>query len=276
MTVKQFFKKIIKAILPYGFLVLYRNIKKKHTSYKFGGGIIPEKSQNNVYEKMLFLKHQFAYNLAAKYLRPEIKVLDYGCGDGYGSNFLATKSPESFITGVDIDVDVIKDAQKKYKKENLKFDLINNIHQNFELILSFQVIEHVPNVKDYLEKLKYLSCQNGIIIISTPDRKYRLNDGQKPWNKYHLREYDRLGFISEISKVFMNPNIYQLTGDLGLLRIEYERCAKSRQDGRIYGGIQATPIQLSKNYTLDDLHLISDEINDSLDLFAIIGAELIN
>jgi 2-polyprenyl-3-methyl-5-hydroxy-6-metoxy-1,4-benzoquinol methylase len=265
---------MIKAFLPYGLLVLYRNIKKKHNSYKFGGGIIPEKSQNDVYGRMLFLKHQFAYNLAIKHLRPGIKVLDYGCGDGYGSNLLAANSPESLITGVDVDAKVVKNAQKKYSRANLKFDFITDLNQNFDLIVSYQVIEHVPNVNKYLKKLKRLLLPEGILIISTPDRRYRLNDGQKPWNEYHLREYDRAGFTNEIAKVFTNANIYQLTGDLGMLRIEYERCAKLRRDGKIYGGIEAVSTQLNKNYTIDDFYLASENIDDSLDLFAIISADI--
>ena len=47
------------------------------------------------------------------------KILDAACGDGYGSFLLASYAKE--ITGIDIEKQVVDEARKKYKKENLNF-----------------------------------------------------------------------------------------------------------------------------------------------------------
>ena len=112
--------------------------------------------------------------------------------------------------------------------------------------------------------------EKGVILITTPDRRYRLNDGQKPWNKFHLREYTREQFEAEIKKVFPSAAIYQMTGNKDIISVEYTRVAASRLDKKVYRGIEAGREALSKEYSLDDFWLSEYAVEESVCLFAIV------
>ena len=75
--------------------------------------IIPEETDRSFY-----LQHFKVYSFVKDNLNDKT-VLDVGCGDGYGSAFLAGKA--KFVQGVDYDSEAILVAQKKYKANNLKY-----------------------------------------------------------------------------------------------------------------------------------------------------------
>lgn len=220
-------------------------------------------------EQILFSKHQFAYNYAkdeAKQAKA-LSVLDYGCGDGYGSDFLAQSLPEAKIFATDIDKDALRDASRKYHRKNLQFLEMSDL-KTYDLIVSYQVIEHVENVEEYLRELRGMLKKHGKIIISTPDRRYRLNDDQVPWNPFHVREYTKETLLSDIQNVFPKGKVLQLSGNKNMLRIEYSRVAANRNDQSIYGG--KMPNKSKRLYTPDDFYLTEKETKNSLDLFALI------
>ncbi len=134
------------------------------------------------------LMHIATYNYALNYAKGK-RVLDFGCGSGYGSYELAKVA--KYVTAVDISSEAIEFAKENYKRENLLYCTISELfEEKFDIITSFQVIEHVSNDKEYLENLKNLLIPGGYLFISTPDKASRLFFGiQKPWNIFHLKEY---------------------------------------------------------------------------------------
>lgn len=90
------------------------------------------------------------------------KVLDFGCGSGYGINILKEKYND--VTGFDTYPD--KFVQDKIKVHS---DL-NNLPDNaFDIITCFEVIEHL-NEKDQINLMDILhACMNdnGSLFIST-------------------------------------------------------------------------------------------------------------
>lgn len=76
------------------------------------------------------------------------RILDDGCGSGYGTYYLATHGFESVI-GVDISEDAIRFAQRHYQAENLLFRVMDSCELQFDsgyfdAIVTFDVLEHVP------------------------------------------------------------------------------------------------------------------------------------
>jgi SAM-dependent methyltransferase len=61
---------------------------------------------------------------------------------------------------------------------------------SFELVVSFQVIEHLEDPTDYLDALARLLAPDGLVMITTPN--LLVSDGVNP---YHVHEYraDELG-----------------------------------------------------------------------------------
>ena len=147
---------------------------------------------------LIYLIHVATYEFARS-LVADRRVLDFGCGTGYGTHRLSGASTS--IVGVDVSEDAIRFAASRYQAPNLSFQSIAPIETaplpfqdgSFEIVLSFQVIEHVPDPGRYLAEVVRVLADGGVLVMATPDRSTRLLPDQRPWNRYHRVEYDRAG-----------------------------------------------------------------------------------
>ena len=64
------------------------------------------------------LEHVHRYLFACNLIEGKT-VLDIACGDGYGSSMMANYA--DYVIGVDIDLNTVERAKKKYHKDNLCF-----------------------------------------------------------------------------------------------------------------------------------------------------------
>jgi len=181
----------------------------------------------NKSELYLHLMHIATYEYA-KNLVKDKKVLDFGCGSGYGTHMLS-ENAES-IVGVDISSEAVDYAKKEYNSSNLSFMTISELeNEKFDVITSFQVIEHVPNDHEYTAKLSKLLNPGGILIISTPDKKNRLFKYiQQPWNIFHLKEYTPESLKKLLVKHFKKVEILKIGSDSDLVLGEIKRTKKQR------------------------------------------------
>lgn len=169
---------------------------------------------------LLEKKHLVRYEFALQYVRGK-NVLDIGCGSGYGADVIASKA--SAVTGIDIDEEAIDYAIKHYKKKNIEFFVGNAINlnflkdQEFDVIVSFEVIEHIPDYFQYLNEVRRLLKDDGIFIISTPNKKYHSPDSEKPLNPFHIIEFQLDDLKELLKKYFANVKLY---GQYHQLRIK--------------------------------------------------------
>ncbi|MCF6181847.1 class I SAM-dependent methyltransferase [Lutibacter sp.] len=116
--------------------------------------------------KKINIKHKLnVINLLPK---EEKKLLDIGCGTG---DFLvACKKNNYKIFGVEPNEKANKIATKKIGESVYKnLDDINE--SKFDVITLWHVLEHVPNLDDYILKIKSLLKPNAILIIAVPNFK---------------------------------------------------------------------------------------------------------
>ena len=180
------------------------------------------------------INHLHRYALAANYTKDQI-VLDIASGEGYGSNLLSKDA--TFVYGVDIDIDTIVNAQKKYAKKNLKFiqgstsniPLDNDI---VDVVISFETIEHHCEHDEMLNEVKRVLKPNGLFIVSTPD-KYFYSDKRNYKNEFHVKELYKPEFISLINNNFIN---YQLLSQSYLNNCSLILDKKTRTDIVFYKG----------------------------------------
>jgi len=166
---------------------------------------------------LIYLFHIATYNFALKHVAGK-RVLDYGCGSGYGTHYVAA-SCES-IVGVDIAGDAIEYANSHYKADNLAYQRISRADQaplpfkdaEFDVVLSFQVIEHISDVAPYLSEIRRVLKPGGVFICATPDRSTRLLPKQKPWNMWHVNEYDEIGFERVVAPYFSSLEMLCMSG----------------------------------------------------------------
>lgn len=128
---------------------------------------------------------------------PDIKVLDFGCGSGYGSKVLKEKFKD--VTSFDVYPD-------NYLPEGINVNQdISDVKKNkYDLITCFEVIEHIDEEgqNQLMKDLSELLTPNGILFIST----VRKMDPPPTENrkKEHIRELTYEELLSFCDKHFNN------------------------------------------------------------------------
>jgi len=98
-------------------------------------------------------------------------VLEVGCGIGVVSSYLAEKYKWN-ITGIDLDPEQIERAKNDNKEnEYLRFfeaDVTELPYANsgFDMVLSFDVLHHIPNYDRAIEEISRVLKQNGFYILN--------------------------------------------------------------------------------------------------------------
>lgn len=192
---------------------------------KTGERLIPEDFQTKE-EYLLYLKQLFPYKTIKRYLPKKGLILDLGCGEGYGTKIISQYVKK--IIGLDIEKETIEHASKKYQSKNCIFELYDGVKipyksNTFDAVISFQVIEHIQNDLNYISEVYKVLKKNGIFIVTTPNKIYRIKPGQKVWNRYHIREYSPNELREILKTEFSNIEIWGIQGCEEVQRIELKR-----------------------------------------------------
>ena len=187
-------------------------------------------------EYVLHLIHSFAY-VQASMLAESKTVLDLGCNTGYGSEILFKTAKR--VVGVDVSAAAISTAKKLYGHLGIDFRLIDGKQlpfndNEFDIIISCQVIEHIVDYNAYLNELKRILSPLGIVIFTTPNALLRLDPGMRPWNKFHVREFDHTELKTLLNKHFSAVQILGLFAEEILYLIEKTRLNRAREAARRY------------------------------------------
>lgn len=182
---------------------------------------------------LIYVLHTATYDFARPYVAGK-EVLDFGCGTGYGTAGLAEVA--SRITGVDIAPEAVAHAREHYRAENLDFRTIGSIEDtdlpfadgSFDVVVSFQVVEHVVAVDRYLAEIRRVLRPGGTFLCVTPDRTLRLFPGQRPWNEFHVTEYAPAELAALLSRRFPLVELHGMTAGPAVLRAELGRYRRTR------------------------------------------------
>jgi len=149
-----------------------------------------------------------AYVVAKPYVSGD--VLEIGCGEGRGINIL-TGNAKSF-TAVDKIKPVLDELQKKYTAARfiaMNIPPLSGLQDNaYDLIVSFQVIEHIQGDTLFLKEIHRLLKPGGTALLTTPNRKMSLT--RNPW---HIREYLPNELKSLAEKIFSHVEMKGITGN---------------------------------------------------------------
>ena len=153
-----------------------------------------------VEENYWFRRHVVAYDYVAGLVRGA-RVLDAGCGEGYGTDRLASVAAEA--TGVDLEEPVIRRAAALYPR--VRFDAANLVSLpypdgSFDAVVSLQVIEHLHSPQEFLAECARVLAPHGLLIISTPNRLTFSPDGLR--NPFHTFEFSPSELRATIAQRF--------------------------------------------------------------------------
>lgn len=115
-----------------------------------------------------------------KYKLPKdkLKIFDAGCGNGYTAGYFLSKGYE--VTGCDASKQGVELASKSYPSGKFQVasvydDLPEKFGNEWNVILSTEVIEHLYNPRLYAKNLYNILDENGCLIITTPYHGYLKN-----------------------------------------------------------------------------------------------------
>jgi ubiquinone/menaquinone biosynthesis C-methylase UbiE len=166
-----------------------------------------ERLETNFFNKTT-IEHLHRYALACEFAEGKV-VLDIASGEGYGANLLSNNA--SFVYGVDIDKETVIIAEEKYIKSNLKFlhgstSKIPLEDSTVDLVVSFETIEHHNEHEQMMKEIKRVLKAEGILIISTPDKKF-YSDLRNYKNPFHVKELYKNEFENLVSKYFKKTQV---------------------------------------------------------------------
>lgn len=167
-----------------------------------GERMVPEENKN----ELIYFEHMARYHFANQFIKGK-NVLDVACGTGYGSYLMINAGAEK-VTGLDIDSKTINYAKKLYKVPGLHFQK-GDAHKipfkdkTFDVLVSFETIEHLTNPELFLLESKRVLKENGILVISTPN-KYEYPKG----NKFHIKEFTPNEMGNLLKKFFSETKFF--------------------------------------------------------------------
>lgn len=119
-------------------------------------------------EKVVKNKFKFAYSHIYKNAVKNKKLLEIGPGYGFFLKYLPENLKFYAVEISKLAAEKITENIPGVKVYNIDF-MKAKLHENFEFIVSFDVIEHQSNLKKYLIKVHSLLNKNGTFIFTTPD-----------------------------------------------------------------------------------------------------------
>lgn len=150
-------------------------------------------------------RYEFAVRFAAN-----ARVLDAGCGSGYGSAELARKAAQ--VTAIDFSAEAIDFANANFSAANLSFQLGDCTALPpgpFDLIVAFEVIEHLAEWRKFLEEVRRTLAAGGRFIVSTPNKLYYAESrGESGSNPFHVHEFEYSEFVNELNQFFPHVQMY--------------------------------------------------------------------
>jgi ubiquinone/menaquinone biosynthesis C-methylase UbiE len=160
-------------------------------------------------------EHLARYRYAMQLVRGK-RVADIACGTGYGTQLLADAGALS-VHGVDLSDEAVKYCVASNSIPNVTYSVANAQNLTaiadgeFDMVVSFETIEHLPDVEAYLDEMARILRPGGTFLVSTPDRRiasvmyFFLG---RPANKYHVREYTERELLSLLSTRFRIKTCY--------------------------------------------------------------------
>jgi SAM-dependent methyltransferase len=157
--------------------------------------------------------HIQRYEFAMRFIPPGSRVLDAGCGAGFGAAYIADHGAGP-VAAVDISNEALEIARRHFARKSVTWiqDDCHTLQKAaefapFDAVCNLENIEHLREPEKFLRRLTELLKPDGVFVTSTPNRllmnKLRGEDPDAPSrNRYHCREYTSTELMDLLQKFF--------------------------------------------------------------------------
>jgi len=162
-----------------------------------------------------YMDWKWEYEEAQKLIKSGERVLEIGCGDG---SFLKKLSEKNIkVRGLEFNEEAIKKCRERGL--NVTGETIQEHAQNhkneYDITCSFQVMEHIADIKNALTASLGVLKKGGKLIISVPNNdsflgkdKYNLMNlpphHQGLWNENSLKNLEKI-YPLKLEKIYLEP-----------------------------------------------------------------------
>ncbi|MEW9671710.1 class I SAM-dependent methyltransferase [Ammoniphilus sp. 3BR4] len=163
----------------------------------------------------MLLEHIARYYFATPYIYG--RVLDIACGTGYGCHMVAKERKREIteVIGVDIDEETLYYANREYNHQKVTYvkgDVLDphlpGQLGEFDVILSFETIEHVKEDQIFMDHLYQMLKPGGTLVLSSPFGRGRGMPTNEP---YHFHQFTPEEFEDLFTR-FSDVEIYYQRG----------------------------------------------------------------
>jgi len=227
------------------------------------------------HENYWFARHEAAYRWITAQWRPDPartgRVLDAGCGEGYGAELLRRAGADS-VLGLDYEGTTLRHVAKAYPQINL---VQGNLVQTgfadgtFDLVVSLQTIEHLWEQPRFVAECARILNHTGLLVLSTPNR---LTFPSGNW--YHTRELTAAEF-TDLAEAEAEHQL-EIVETLGLWHGEelarWEAQHGSCVDAQLAEDHGTWPdhlVQRVRQTSYKDFEIRPGDLDDSLDLIVV-------
>jgi SAM-dependent methyltransferase len=116
--------------------------------------------------------------------------------------------------GIDRAADAIEFARAHYAGHNISFEeasceALPHGDASFDLVVAFEVIEHLEDWRGFLREAHRVLAPNGQLVISTPNKLYYTESrGADGANPFHVHEFEFEEFRAELTAIFPHVSLF--------------------------------------------------------------------
>jgi 2-polyprenyl-3-methyl-5-hydroxy-6-metoxy-1,4-benzoquinol methylase len=131
-------------------------------------GNLNQLEYSGIQEMATYKLHSDVFEILNPYLKSEMRVLDFGCGQGAFSQRLVDKG--MIVDACDINTEQIKAKVNRKIKLDLNMEISpDSFSGKYDMLIALEILEHLHNPWKYLSDCLNLLKDDGIILLSTPN-----------------------------------------------------------------------------------------------------------
>jgi len=155
-------------------------------------------------EHVIYNRCLFAYEAAATMVSGNI--IELGSGEGYGIKVLSPLAG-SYLAIDKFDTELPQASNIEFRKMMLP-SLAGIPDNSFDFAVTFQVIEHIRNDREFVKEIHRVLKPGGKMLASTPNRLMSLT--RNPW---HIREYTAFELKNLLEQFFASVDMRGVFGN---------------------------------------------------------------